>query len=120
MAKLHVKKLNLNLSYKIKIPIIATHEVFYLDKDMFEAHDAYLCVGEKTYVNVKERRKYNDSHYLKNSKEMKELFHDIPDALENNLYFPLRISYRPKNSSPVLPNIQTDKVKNLKFYTVGQ
>jgi len=107
------EKFMLNCSNKLTIPIIATHEVFYLDKDMFEAHDAYLCVGEKTYVNVKERRKYNDSHYLKNSKEMNELFQDIPDALENNLYFPLRISYRPKNSRPVLPDIRTDKVNNI-------
>ena len=42
--------------------MIATHEVYYLDKDMHEAHDAYLCVGEKTYVNVKDRRKYTDYH----------------------------------------------------------
>ena len=44
---------------------------------------------------------------------MYELFQDLPDALENNLNFPLRISYRPRNSSPVLPNIQTSKVKNV-------
>ena len=49
----------------LNLPIIATHEVYYLDKDMHEAHDAYLCIGEKTYVNVKERRKYSNQHYLK-------------------------------------------------------
>ena len=107
------EKFLLNTSDKLSIPIIATHEVFYLDKDMHEAHDAYLCVGEKTYVNVKERRKYTNSHYLKNSKEMYELFHDLPDALENNANFPYRISYRPKNSLPVLPNIQTSKNKDI-------
>ena len=107
------EKFMLNCSNKLNIPIIATHEVFYLEKDMFEAHDAYLCVGEKTYVNVKERRKYNNSHYLKNSKEMNEIFEDLPDALENNLYFPLRISYRPKNSHPVLPDIRTEKINNI-------
>ena len=67
-------------------------------------------MGEKTYVNVKERRKYNDSHYLKSSKEMNELFEDLPDALENNFYFPLRISYRPKNSHPVLPDIHNSEI----------
>jgi len=103
----------LNTSEKSSLPIIATHEVFYLDKDMHEAHDAYLCVGEKTYVNVKDRRKYNNSHYLKTSEEMYQLFNDLPDALENNVNFPLRVSYRPKNSPPVLPNIQTSKVKNV-------
>ena len=80
---------------------------------MYEAHDAYLCVGEKTYVNVKDRRKYSEEHYLKTSEEMYKLFHDLPDALENNANFPYRICYRPKNSLPVLPNIQTSKVKNV-------
>ena len=103
----------LNASEKLELPIIATHEVFYLGQDMYEAHDAYLCVGEKTYVNIKDRRKYTDSHYLKTSEEMYQLFNDLPEALENNANFPLRVSYRPKNSPPVLPNIQTSKVKNV-------
>ena len=103
----------LNSSHKLKLPLLATHEVFYLEQDMHEAHDAYLCVGEKTYVNVKDRRKYNDSHYLKSSEEMYKLFNDLPDALENNANFPFRISYRPKNSFPVLPNIQTKEIKDV-------
>ena len=46
------EKFLLNTSEMLALPIIATHEVFYLDKNMHEAHDAYLCVGEKTYVNA--------------------------------------------------------------------
>tara|TARA_Y100000590_G_scaffold140121_1_gene160660 strand:- start:9797 stop:13219 length:3423 start_codon:yes stop_codon:yes gene_type:complete len=103
----------LNLSEKYELPIIATNEVFYLDKDMHEAHDAYLCIGEKTYVNAKDRRKYSNQHYLKTSREMYELFKDLPDALKNNQYFHERISFRPKNSVPILPNIQTDKKENI-------
>jgi len=107
------EKFLLNLSKKIDLPIIATNEVYYLDKDMHEAHDAYLCIGEKTYVNVKERRKYSNQHYLKNSEEMYELFKDLPDALKNNENFHLRISYRPKNSAPILPSIKTADSKNV-------
>ena len=107
------EKFLLNISEKLELPLIATNEVFYLNKDMHEAHDAYLCIGEKTYVNVKDRKKYSNQHYLKSSEEMYELFKDLPDALTNNENFPLRISYRPKNSSPILPNIQTTKNKNV-------
>jgi len=103
----------LNISNKFSLPLIATQEVFYLDQDMHEAHDAYLCVGEKTYVNVKDRRKYTNLHYLKTPEEMFELFKDLPQALENNRNFPYRISYRPKNSLPVLPNIQTSSTQNI-------
>jgi len=106
------EKFLLNFSKKLELPIIATHEVFYLNQDMHEAHDAYLCVGEKTYVNVKDRKKYTNEHYLKTSEEMYKLFHDLPDALINNANFPYRISYRPKNSLPILPDIQTSKIKN--------
>ena len=107
------EKFLLNISNKFSLPLIATHEVFYLDQDMHEAHDAYLCVGEKTYVNVKDRRRYTNTHYLKTSEEMFDLFKDLPQALENNRNFPYRISYRPKNSLPVLPNIQTSNTQNV-------
>jgi len=107
------EKYLLNTSEELKLPIIATHEVFYLEKDMHEAHDAYLCIGEKTYVNVKDRRKYTSEHYLKTTEEMHELFNDLPEALENNENFPFKISYRPKNSTPVLPNIKTSEIKNV-------
>ena len=47
------EKFNLEQSSKIKIPIIATNEVYYLTQDMHEAHDALTCIGQKTYVNEK-------------------------------------------------------------------
>jgi len=103
----------IDMSEDLDLPLIATQEVFYLSKDMHEAHDAYLCIGEKTYVNVKDRKKYSDQHYLKSSDEMKELFQDLPEALRNNENLPLRISFRPTNSPPILPNIQTEKTKNI-------
>ena len=103
----------LSFSEENDLPLIATNEVFYLEKEMHEAHDAYLCIGEKTYVNAIDRKKYSDQHYLKSSQEMYELFKDLPDALKNNENFPLRISYRPTNSPPILPNIQTSNTKNV-------
>ena len=41
----------LEKSDDLKIPLMATQEVFYLNNDMYEAHDALICIGEKTYVN---------------------------------------------------------------------
>ena len=51
---------------------------------MFEAHDALMCIGEKTYVNDTNRLKLSDQHYFKSSSEMIDLFSDLPEALENN------------------------------------
>jgi len=103
------EKYNLEQSEKIKIPIIATNEVFYLTKDMHEAHDALTCIGSKTYVNEKNRIKYSNEHYFKTDEEMSTLFLDLPEALENNFNLPFRCNFRPQFSKPVLPNISSEK-----------
>ncbi len=103
------EKFNLNKSSDLEIPIIATNEIYYLNKDMHEAHDALICIGNKTYVNEKNRLKLSDQHYFKNNSEMSELFSDLPEALENNYNFPLRCNFKPLFSNPILPNISQDK-----------
>jgi len=99
----------LNLSTTQKIPLIATQEVFYLKDDMYEAHDALICIGEKNFVNDKSRFKYSNQHYLKKKEELLKLYADIPEALENNYNFHLRFNYKPKKSKPILPSIANAK-----------
>ncbi len=99
---------NLKISQKLALPIIASNEVYYLDKDMFEAHDALMCIGEKTYVNDINRVKLSNQHYFKSSDEMIELFKDLPEALENNFNLPFRCSFKPNSSKPILPNISSN------------
>ena len=103
---------NLNLSKKLNIPIIATHEVYYLEKSMHEAHEALICIGQKTYLNDKNRLSFSNQHYFKSSNEMYNLFSDLPEALENNYNLPFRCSFRTLPSKPILPNISSDKSGN--------
>ena len=103
------ENLNLKLSEKLKIPIIATNEVYYLEKEMHEAHDALMCIGNKTNINDQNRKKLSDQHYLKNDNELEKLFYDLPEALENNYNLVYKINFRPKASKPVLPNIGSEK-----------
>jgi len=107
--ELSFEKFNLTQSNNLQIPIIATNEVFYLTKDMYEAHDALICIGNKTYVNEKNRVRYTSEHYLKSDIEMSKLFADIPEALENNYNFPFRCNFRPLFSKPILPNISSSE-----------
>ncbi len=106
------EKFNLKKSSDLEIAIIATNEVFYISKDMHEAHDALICIGNKTYVNEKNRLRFTNQHYLKKNSEMLELFSDLPEALENNYNFPLRCNYRPLFSKPNLPNISSNEDGN--------
>ena len=76
---------------------------------MFEAHDALICIGEKKFVDDKNRFKYNNQHYFKSQKELIKLYSDIPEALENNYNFHLRFNFKPKKSKPILPSIASNE-----------
>ena len=106
------ERFNLSKSLDLEIPLIATNETFYIDKSMYEAHDALICIKNKTYVNEKNRPKYTNQHFLKSDSEIKELFSDLPEALENNYNFPYRCNFKPSFSQPILPNISSEKGGN--------
>ncbi len=95
----------LNISKSLQLPLIATQEVFYLNEDMYEAHDALICIGEKNFIDDKNRFKYNNQHYFKSQEKLEKLYLDIPEALENNYNFHLRFNFKPKKSKPILPSI---------------
>ena len=95
----------LKISKSFQLPLIATQEIFYLDKEMYEAHDALICIGEKNFIDDKNRLRYSDQHYFKSQKEIEKLYSDIPEALENNYNFHLRFNFKPKKSKPILPSI---------------
>ena len=99
----------LNISKSLKLPLIATQEIFYLEEDMYEAHDALICIGEKNFVDDKNRFKYNNQHYFKSQEELKKIYSDIPEALENNYNFHLRFNFKPKKSKPILPSIASEE-----------
>ena len=101
-------------SAKINLPLIASQEVYYLQKNMKEAHDALICIGEKSFVDDTNRNKLQGEHHLKNDIDLKNLYKDIPEALENNFNFPLRFSFKPKKSKPILPTLQTTNNKSVK------
>ena len=104
----------LNVSKSTQIPLIATQEVFYLEKDMYEAHDALTCIGKKNFVDDENRFKFSNQHFLKNHEELEKLYSDIPEALENNYNFHLRFNFKPNKSKPILPSITNDNLNSPK------
>jgi len=98
----------IKLSESNQIPLIATQEVFYLKKEMYEAHDALVCIGQKNFVDNPNRLKFSDQHFIKKNDDIIALFNDIPEALQNNYNFPYRFNFKPEKSAPVLPTIKTE------------
>ncbi|MBF6607672.1 MAG: PHP domain-containing protein, partial [Flavobacterium sp.] len=80
----------ISLARKHDVKLVATNNIFYIDKDNANAHDILLCVrdGEKQTTPIGRGRGYrygmpNQEYYFKSGDEMKSLFQDIPDAIAN-------------------------------------
>ncbi len=101
----------ISVSSELNVPLISSQEVFYINEEMAEAHDALICVGEKSFVDDTNRKKFNNNHFLRSFNYLEKLFKDIPEALENNYNFPKKFSFKPKNTKPVLPSLVLGKDK---------
>ncbi len=93
----------LDLAYRHELPLVATNEAFFAEPDMYEAHDALICIAEGAYVSQTERRKLTRDHYFKSAREMRKLFADLPEALDNTLVVAKRCAFMVESIAPILP-----------------
>ncbi len=93
----------IDLAYKHNIPLVATNEAFFFDADMYEAHDALVCIAAGEYVSNENRRKFSPNNRLKSEAEMVELFADLPEALQNTVIIAKRCNFLSSKVQPLLP-----------------
>jgi len=66
------------------LPLIASNDVRFLDRDGYEAHEARVCISTGRVLDDPKRpREYSPEQYLKSPDEMAALFADVPDAIDN-------------------------------------
>ena len=74
----------LDIHREMGIPIVATNDFHYLDRNDAELQDIRICISTNATVNDGKRLKMDgDSYYMKSPQEMEELFADLPDAIAN-------------------------------------
>jgi len=95
-------------SNEFNVPLIGTNNIKFGEQDEFSAHDALLCVAQKTTINNGNRKTSNDQIAFKNNEEMFELFSDIPEIIENNFNVAISCSYYPKEVTPKLPRFKNN------------
>ena len=91
------------LAYAKGLPLVATNDVHFGRPDMYEAHDALLCIADGTFIDVEDRRRVTPEHRFKSAEEMVALFADLPEAIENTMEIARRCAFRPKKRNPILP-----------------
>ncbi|MEQ9287963.1 MAG: DNA polymerase III subunit alpha [Cyclobacteriaceae bacterium] len=86
----HLNEVLIGFAKKYGTKILAANDVYYLNKEQSKAHDVLLCIKDAKSINdpVGNGRAYrealpNQEFYFKSQDEMKRLFADIPEAIEN-------------------------------------
>ena len=103
------------MAYAMDLPLVATNDVYFPKSDMYEAHDALICIAEGAYVDQQEaRRRLTAQHYFKSPDEMATLFADLPEALENTVEIAKRCAFKAYKRDPILPKFADDEVAELR------
>ncbi len=93
----------IDFAYEKNIPLVATNDVHFGAADMYEAHDALLCIADGSFVSQQDRRRLTREHRFKSAEEMAVQFADLPEAIENTIEIARRCAFRPKKRNPILP-----------------
>ncbi len=79
-----VNKQIIELSRDLHIPLVATNDCHYLNREDSKAHDVLLCIQTGKTINDANRMKFSkDTFYFKSPEEMREAFKEVPEAIEN-------------------------------------
>ncbi len=97
----------LTLAYDLDLPLVATNDAYFSGQNMFEAHDALLCIAQGSYVGQTDRRHVTSEHYFKSGADMVALFEDLPEATANTKVIAQRCGFKVPMLPPILPEYGT-------------
>ena len=97
----------LEISSELSIPLIATNDCHYLERDHAEAHDILLCIQTgKTIKDADRMSLSTDQFYFRSPEEMHQLFSLTPEALSNTVSIAERCNFSLETGKFYLPNFE--------------
>jgi DNA polymerase-3 subunit alpha len=110
------------LSVKYNVKIIATNDVHFINAEDAEAHDRLICLNTAKDIDDPDRLRYSRQEYLKSEEEMRNIFSDIPEAIENVDEVVAKIEKYKLDQPPIMPDFElpegyTDKNDYLRYLT---
>lgn len=103
----------IELAYNHNIPLVATNDVMFSDRAMYDAHQVLMCIAKGRYINEGGDENFTPHHYFKSPLEMQELFSDLPEAIENTALIAKRCSVMAQSRDPMLPKTKENEAEEL-------
>ncbi|MDR3160182.1 MAG: DNA polymerase III subunit alpha [Spirochaetaceae bacterium] len=89
------------------IPLVATNDIHYLEREDAPVQDILLCVSTKKKRNDEKRMRFaTDEFYFKTGEEMAALFPEYPEAIRNTLRIAERCNAEIPQPGPLLPDFE--------------
>ncbi len=99
----------LSLAREMQIPIVATNDCHYLDREDALPHDILLCLQTGKTLDDPNRLKFGaEEFYIKEPREVIEAFREIPEAVENTLRIAERVDLSLDLKSTYMPEYIPD------------
>jgi DNA polymerase-3 subunit alpha len=89
----------------LRIPMVATNDLHYIEAEDSGSHDVLLCVQTGKQLDTPRRMRFDSQeYYLKSAEEMARLFPELPDALLNTVRIAEQCSVDPLAHKAKLPD----------------
>ncbi len=115
--QLEINERLIDIGKRLSIPIVATNDCHYLQKEDAKAHEVLLCIQTGKILSDKDRMKFpSDEFYFKSPKEMAGLFPEIPEAIENTKVIADQCNLELKFEEKHIPKIEVPKGETADSY----
>ncbi|MEO1090817.1 MAG: DNA polymerase III subunit alpha [Pseudomonadota bacterium] len=93
----------LEQAYAKGVPLVATNDVRFIERDDHRPHDALGCIAHGRRLVEEDRPRTSADHRFKTADEMADLFRDLPEAIANTMVVARRTAFKVQTRAPILP-----------------
>jgi DNA polymerase-3 subunit alpha len=94
------------LAPKYNVKIIATNDIHFINAEDAEAHDRLICINTAKDLDDPDRLRYSKQEYVKSEEEMRKIFSDIPEAIDNVAELVSKVEKYKLDQDPIMPEFQ--------------
>jgi len=107
----------IEISQELSIPVVASNDIHYINKEDARAHEILLCIQTATNLSDPKRLKFaTDAFYFNSPEEMNKNFSEVPQALENTIHIAEKCNLEIDFRHAQLPEFKVPPEHNVNTY----